>query len=234
MPRRCAGSAPTSPDTRFGLELRDLGTPSAPPSSRCSPARFRAAGLCAGSTRAARELARSDLDALTELAKQHGAKGLVWAFVQDGESEPAWRSPIAKFLIARGDRRHRRRGSEAEPGDVVLIVADTAGTAAPGARSPPARAGPALRSDPRRAATTSLDGPFPDVRVAPEERALGRRAPSVHRARDRRRRPRHRGRHGRSRPCCCRAPTTWCSTATRSAAGRFVTIAATCSSACST
>ena len=57
----------------------------------------------------ARELPRSDLDALTELAKQHGAKGLVWAFVQDGDpAEPAWRSPIAKFLTPReidGDQR---------------------------------------------------------------------------------------------------------------------------------
>ena len=39
---------------------------------------------------------RSELDALTELAKQHGAKGLVWAFVQ----EQGWRSPVAKFLSA--------------------------------------------------------------------------------------------------------------------------------------
>jgi aspartyl-tRNA synthetase len=67
-----------------------------------------------------RELPRSELDALTELAKQHGAKGLVWAFVQD---DRALRSPIAKFLteaeiVAILDRL------EAGPGDLLLIVAD--------------------------------------------------------------------------------------------------------------
>ena len=62
----------------------------------------------------ARELTRSDLDALTELAKQHGAKGLVWAFVQDQDRRrAAWRSPIAKFLTAAGDRRRTGRSTAA-------------------------------------------------------------------------------------------------------------------------
>ena len=42
-------------------------------------------GVVRGINAGARELPRSELDALTELAKQHGAKGLVWAFVQDGD-----------------------------------------------------------------------------------------------------------------------------------------------------
>ena len=52
-------------------------------------------GVVKGINAGARELPRSELDALTELAKQHGAKGLVWAFVQD---DGTLRSPIAKFL----------------------------------------------------------------------------------------------------------------------------------------
>ena len=40
-------------------------------------------GVVRGINAGARELPRSELDALTELAKQHGAKGLVWAFVTD-------------------------------------------------------------------------------------------------------------------------------------------------------
>ena len=47
----------------------------------------------------ARELSRADLDALTELAKQHGAKGLVWAFVE----REGWRSPTAKLRSATAD-----------------------------------------------------------------------------------------------------------------------------------
>ena len=44
-----------------------------------------------------REVPRSELDALTEVAKRYGAGGLVWAFVQE---DGTWRSPIAKFLSA--------------------------------------------------------------------------------------------------------------------------------------
>ena len=66
-----------------------------------------------------RELPRSDLDALTELAKQHGAKGLVWAFVQ----ERGWRSPIAKFLSEAEIEAIGRR-LDATAGDLLLIVAD--------------------------------------------------------------------------------------------------------------
>jgi aspartyl-tRNA synthetase len=73
-----------------------------------------------------RELARSELDGLTELAKQHGAKGLVWAFVQDGEE--AWRSPIAKFLSPH-EINAVNTELEASPGDLLLIVADELTTA---------------------------------------------------------------------------------------------------------
>jgi aspartyl-tRNA synthetase len=68
-------------------------------------------------------LPRSELDALTELAKQHGAKGLVWAFAQD----QGWRSPIAKFL-SEGEIQAINARLEASPGDLLLIVADIATT----------------------------------------------------------------------------------------------------------
>jgi aspartyl-tRNA synthetase len=58
---------------------------------------------------------------LAELARQHGAKGLVWAFVQDGQE--AWRSPIAKFLSPEQLGAINSR-LEASPGDLLLIVAD--------------------------------------------------------------------------------------------------------------
>jgi aspartyl-tRNA synthetase len=81
---------------------------------------LEAGGVVRGINAGRRELPRSELDALTELAKQHGAKGLVWAFVEEGG---AWRSPIAKFLTeqemsAAGDRL------QSGPGDLLLIVAD--------------------------------------------------------------------------------------------------------------
>jgi aspartyl-tRNA synthetase len=114
------------PDTRFGLELHDLGEALARTEFKVFADVLSSGGVVRGINAGARELPRSELDTLTELAKQHGAKGLVWAFVQDGEE--AWRSPIAKFLspeeIAAIDSR-----LEASPGDLLLIVADEVTTA---------------------------------------------------------------------------------------------------------
>jgi aspartyl-tRNA synthetase len=74
----------------------------------------------------AREVPRSELDALTDVAKRHGAGGLVWAFVLD---DGGWRSPIAKFLGA-DEIAAVTEALGAQPGDLLLAVADKAGTAA--------------------------------------------------------------------------------------------------------
>jgi aspartyl-tRNA synthetase len=111
------------PDTRFGLELRDLGPALAGSAFKVFADTLASGGVVRGINAGARELPRSELDALTELAKQHGAKGLVWAFVQ----EQGWRSPIAKFL-AEGELAAINERLEASPGDLLLIVADIATT----------------------------------------------------------------------------------------------------------
>jgi aspartyl-tRNA synthetase len=116
------------PDRRFGLELQDLGEALGQTEFKVFSGALAGGGVVRGINAGARELARSDLDALTELAKQHGAKGLVWAFVQDGPDEP-WRSPIAKFLNA-GEIAAITERLDASPGDLLLIVADTPATAA--------------------------------------------------------------------------------------------------------
>jgi len=110
------------PDTRFGLELVDLGDALAATEFKVFSGALASGGVVKGLNAGARELPRSELDGLTELAKQHGAKGLVWAFVQDGEER--WRSPIAKFLSATELDGVTER-LNAAPGDLVLIVADT-------------------------------------------------------------------------------------------------------------
>jgi aspartyl-tRNA synthetase len=119
------------PDTRFGLELKDLGAAVASSEFKVFSGALESGGVVRGINAGARELTRSDLDALTELAKQHGAKGLVWAFVQDeNQSHPPqpWRSPIAKFL-APAEIQAVTQALEASPGDVLLIVADEVITA---------------------------------------------------------------------------------------------------------
>jgi aspartyl-tRNA synthetase len=107
------------PDTRFGLELHDLGDAVAGSDFKVFADVLASGGVVRGINAGTREVPRSDLEALTELAKQHGAKGLVWAFVQ----EHGWRSPIAKFLSEAeiAAITGRLNGS---PGDLLLIVAD--------------------------------------------------------------------------------------------------------------
>jgi aspartyl-tRNA synthetase len=103
------------PDTRFGLEIADLG-------AAVAGTEFKVfqAGTVRGLNAGPREASRAVLDELTELAKRYGAGGLVWAFVQD---DGTWRSPIAKFL-SDDERAGIERALEAKPGDLLLIVAD--------------------------------------------------------------------------------------------------------------
>ena len=121
------------PDTRFGLELKDLGDALAQTEFKVFAGALQSGGVVQGINAGARELARSDLDTLTELAKQHGAKGLVWAFVQEGDPDapadvPTWRSPVAKFLSP-AEIAAVTETLDGTPGDVLLIVADQAATA---------------------------------------------------------------------------------------------------------
>ena len=112
------------PDTRFGLELKDLGTAVTGSEFKVFSGALESGGVVRGINAGAREMSRADLDALTELAKQHGAKGLVWAFVEP----EGWRSPIAKFLSEQEIAAINSR-LDASQGDLLLIVADQATTA---------------------------------------------------------------------------------------------------------
>ena len=70
--------------------------------------------------RAGAEFPRARLDELTELAKSLGARGLVWATLEEGGE---WRSPVAKFL----GPEERARAAEilgANQGDTIFAVAD--------------------------------------------------------------------------------------------------------------
>ena len=108
------------PDRRFGLELRDLGEALRGTEFKVFAGALSGGGVVRGIKAGRREMPRSELDGLTELAKQHGAKGLVWAFVEDGGG---WRSPVAKFLSAEEIAAVNGR-LQAGAGDLLLIVAD--------------------------------------------------------------------------------------------------------------
>ena len=68
---------------------------------------------------AADKYSRKDIDKLTEQAKQHGAKGLAWIKVADGELN----GPVAKFLTDL--TRQLTEALRLENNDLVLFVADT-------------------------------------------------------------------------------------------------------------
>ncbi len=108
------------PDTRFGLELCDLGGELAGTEFKVFASVLEAGGVIRGLNAGTREVPRSELDALTEHVRRYGAGGLVWAFVQE---DGTWRSPTAKFLSGEqvGAVTRKLAGS---PGDLLLIVAD--------------------------------------------------------------------------------------------------------------
>ncbi|HKG03596.1 MAG TPA: aspartate--tRNA ligase [Conexibacter sp.] len=109
------------PDTRFGMEIVDVGEALASSEFKVFSGALASGGVVRGINAGARELARRDLDELTELARQFGAKGLVWAFVEEGGT---WRSPIAKFL-SEAELAGVTECLDGKPGDLLLISADT-------------------------------------------------------------------------------------------------------------
>ncbi|MBZ2124521.1 aspartate--tRNA ligase [Streptococcus gordonii] len=68
---------------------------------------------------AADNYSRKDIDKMTEVAKQYGAKGLAWVKVVDGELN----GPVAKFLT--GIQADLMTALGLEDKDLVLFVADT-------------------------------------------------------------------------------------------------------------
>lgn len=68
---------------------------------------------------AADNYSRKDIDKMTEVAKQYGAKGLAWVKVVDGELN----GPVAKFLT--GLTSNLTQALQLEDKDLVLFVADT-------------------------------------------------------------------------------------------------------------
>jgi len=112
-----------APDLRYGLEIVDLTAIAGESDFRV----FRAAVEAGGRVRGIRvpgvaeRFSRKDLDTLTAVAMEGGAKGLVWLKVEAGG---AWAGPVAKNLAGPVADGLRARLA-AEPGDLVLIVADS-------------------------------------------------------------------------------------------------------------
>ena len=115
------------PDTRFGLEIADLGDALAGVEFKVFSSVLESGGVVRGINAGPRELSRSEIEGgLTDVVKRFGAKGLAWAYVQEGGE---WRSGIAKFF-SDDQRAAVGQALEASPGDLLLMVADKRAVAA--------------------------------------------------------------------------------------------------------
>ncbi|WP_264844711.1 aspartate--tRNA ligase [Caldinitratiruptor microaerophilus] len=110
------------PDLRFGLELVDVTD-----LLRESPFQvFRAAIEAGGVVKCLRApgcagFSRKEVGELEELARTYRAKGLVWLAI--GQEEGGLRGPLARFL-GEADLAALRERTGAQPGDLLLFVAD--------------------------------------------------------------------------------------------------------------
>ncbi|MGH8944982.1 MAG: aspartate--tRNA ligase [Acidimicrobiia bacterium] len=113
------------PDVRFGMEIVDVSDLF----TATGFGVFRSALGEGGTVRAINagrlEWSRGRADALTERAKEAGAKGLVWLLV---EEDGSLRSPVAKFLTE-AELAGMKERLQAAPGDVLLVAADRWSTA---------------------------------------------------------------------------------------------------------
>jgi aspartyl-tRNA synthetase len=111
------------PDLRFGLPLANLSDLVATSGFAVFASTVAGGGQVKGLRfPGAAGYSRKQIDELTDLVRQRGAKGLVTLAVEPGG---ALRGPVAKFLSANEMRSITAR-LEAEPGDLLLIVADSA------------------------------------------------------------------------------------------------------------
>ena len=112
-----------APDLRYGLELVDLGAEVATSDFRVFKGALESGGRVRGIRvpGAAAKFSRKDLDDLTAVAVDGGAKGLVWL---KAEANGDWTGPVAKNLGPDVAAAIRTKLG-AEPGDLALIVADS-------------------------------------------------------------------------------------------------------------
>ena len=112
-----------APDLRFGLEIVDLGEAVGSSEFRVFKGALDAGGRVRGIRvpSVAEQYSRKDLDNLTAIAVESGAKGLVWLKC---DADGNWTGPVAKNL-GEGVGQKIREALAAEPGDLALISADS-------------------------------------------------------------------------------------------------------------
>ncbi|MDN5303393.1 MAG: aspartyl-tRNA synthetase [Fusobacteriaceae bacterium] len=110
------------PDTRFGLELKDLSDIA----KECGFKAFKDVVENGGALKginvksAAKDYSRKLIDELTEFVKIYGAKGLAWMKIEENNEI---KSPIAKFFTE-DELAKIKEKMDAKEGDILFLVAD--------------------------------------------------------------------------------------------------------------
>jgi aspartyl-tRNA synthetase len=108
------------PDTRFGLELKEISDIVAGSGFKVFASVVKKGGIVkALNAKGCIDFSRKEIDDLTDFVAVYRAKGLAWIKVR----EDAWQSPIAKFFTDEEKAQLAER-IDMQPGDLVFFVAD--------------------------------------------------------------------------------------------------------------
>jgi aspartyl-tRNA synthetase len=114
------------PDTRFGLEIHDVGRLLHGSQFKVFQSVLDKGGVIRALNAGAREMSRSELDGLNDVVKIFGAKAVAPIYVG---GEAGWQGNLAKFFT-REQIDAVNAELEAAEGDLLLFVADEEATAA--------------------------------------------------------------------------------------------------------
>ena len=108
------------PDLRFEMELRDLSDLFGESDFKVFRGAVDGGGAVkAMAVRGGAAMSRKEIDDLTDLAVELGAKGMAWIKVADGE----WQSPILKFF-SDGEKAGLAEKLGVQDGDLIVFGAD--------------------------------------------------------------------------------------------------------------
>ena len=107
------------PDTRFGMLLKDITDIAAQSTFRVFTSTVAEGGVVKGfNIKAPSSLSRKDLDSFGGVVSDFGAKGVLWARLE----EDGWKSTLSKFFSQEQFAEIGRR-LEMQPGDVAVFIA---------------------------------------------------------------------------------------------------------------
>ncbi len=114
------------PDLRFGLDIVELTDLVREVEFKVFSSAVQSGGVVRGiNAKGCAGLTRREIDELTKLATDNGARGLAWIIVTEEEL----RSPITKFFTS-DQMNSVLHAMDAQPGDLLLFSADSASTVA--------------------------------------------------------------------------------------------------------